>query len=307
MDRWKNNIRTGMMVQTRDNQTLGTVERLHGDGFHVKGEHIRFADVDRVEGNTIFLKEAGARWANLVGGDRTMDRTVNDQGSIRVPVAEERLNVEKRTAQLGEVQVQKHVREENVNIPVELTREEVRVERVDVADRPLRPGDMDNAFQEGTIRVPVRGEEAVVNKEAVVTGEVVINKERTTERQTVSDTVRKEFVDVDEAYNRNRDNFRQHFEQNRARAVGGRTREFTEAESNYRYGVEAAHDQRFRGRNWNEIEPDLRRDWETRRTTTGTTTTTGTATAGRTTTGSTNDGWEVLREEVREGFDRMRR
>src|SRR5436309_1806486 len=52
-------------------------------------------------------------------------------------------------------------------------------------------------FESGTIRVPVRGEEAAVEKEAVVTGEVVVDKERTTERQEVADTVRKERVEVD--------------------------------------------------------------------------------------------------------------
>ena len=57
---------------------------------------------------------------------------------------------------------------------------------------------MADAFQGGTIRVPVRGEEAVVSKEAVVTGEVVIDKEQTTERQQVTDTVRRERVGVDE-------------------------------------------------------------------------------------------------------------
>ena len=46
-------------------------------------------------------------------------------------------------------------------------------------------------------RVPVRGEEAVAQKEAFVTGEVVIDKERRTERQTVTDTVRREEVEVD--------------------------------------------------------------------------------------------------------------
>ena len=53
------------------------------------------------------------------------------------------------------------------------------------------------AFEEGTIRIPLRGEEVVVRKEAVVTGEVVINKERTTERQEITDTVRTQHVEVD--------------------------------------------------------------------------------------------------------------
>jgi uncharacterized protein (TIGR02271 family) len=68
---------------------------------------------------------------------------------------------------------------ERRNMPVELMREEVYVEQHVVPDRPevdLGPG----AFQEGTICVPVRGEEVVVRKRAVLAGEVVVRKQRTT-------------------------------------------------------------------------------------------------------------------------------
>jgi uncharacterized protein (TIGR02271 family) len=112
---------------------------------------------------------------------------------------EEQLNVEKRQGQLGEVQIHKTVDQKQVNVPVELRREEVNVQQRDVQDRPVSAADANTAFQEGTIRVPVRGEEAVVNKQAVVTGEVDINKKVTGEKQTVSDTVRKEQVRVDDS------------------------------------------------------------------------------------------------------------
>ncbi len=129
-----------------------------------------------------------------MSGNR-LDRDERDD-EIRVPVAEERLEVEKRQAELGEVEVRKSVVQEQVSVPVELEHEEVRVEERDLADRPVQAGDQ--VFQEGVIRVPVRGEEAVVEKEAVVTGEVVIDKDRVAERQQVSDTVRRERVEVDE-------------------------------------------------------------------------------------------------------------
>lgn len=118
-------------------------------------------------------------------------------------------------------------------MPIELTREEVRVQKIDVPDRPLRPGEHD-AFKEGTIRVPVRGEEAFVEKQAVVTGEVVIHKERVTERQNVQDTVRKERVEVDRDFEKARPTFMEHFNRNRTRALGSTTCSFEEAEPNYR-------------------------------------------------------------------------
>jgi len=170
-------------------------------------------------------------------------------------------------------------------------REEVHVERVDVADRPIAAGDMPDAFKEGTIRVPVRGEEVVAQKQAFVTGEVVIERERTTETQTVSDTVRKERVEVDENYQKVRDNFRNHFESRRQSATGTATgkRSFDDAEPNYRAGFYAAHDDRYAGREFDEIEPDLRR----------THTSAGTTGSG--------DDWESLRHEIREGWERARR
>ena len=121
-----------------------------------------------------------------------------DTGAIRVPEVEERLEVEKRQRELGEVRIEKRVEERTETVPVELQREEVHVERREVTERPIAAGEQVEAFNEGTIRVPVRGEEAVVSKEAVVTGEVVIDKERTTEREQVSDTVRRTHVEVDE-------------------------------------------------------------------------------------------------------------
>jgi hypothetical protein len=164
-------------------------------------------------------------------------------------------------------------------------REEVHVERREVADRPLGEREAEAAFQEGTIRVPVRGEEAIVSKEAVVTGEVVINKERTTEHQEITDTVRKQRVDIDEDYARARAGFQEHFT-GRQRSVGG-ARTFDEAEGNYRFGYEAGYDDRYAGREFEDIEPDLRRTYEG-----------GTSRRG--------DSWEQLREEIREGWRRAR-
>jgi uncharacterized protein (TIGR02271 family) len=87
---------------------------------------------------------------------------------------------------------------------VTLRREEVHVERRETSERPLRPGEAQDAFQEETIQVPLRGEQAVAHKEAVVTGEVVVDKAQTAERGEVSGTVRREHVHVDEDQPRTR-------------------------------------------------------------------------------------------------------
>ncbi len=248
-----------------------------------------------------------------VGTSQTSSqRRATDANEVAIPVAEERLNVQTREAELGEVQVHKSVIQEQVSVPVELEREEVHVQQRDIADRPVQAGDQ--LFQEGTIRVPVRGEEAVVSKEAVVTGEVVIGKERTTERQTVSDTVRRERVEVDENYNQYRNDFQQHFTQRQSSMQGqgqGQTRSWEEAEPNYQYGYATARDARYQGREFDDVEPDLRRDYETRFSGSGTAGSAGSMTGGTSgTTGGTSggggDAWQHLREEIREGWTRAR-
>jgi uncharacterized protein (TIGR02271 family) len=274
MDR-STQIQEGMPVYAEGGQQLGTIERLHGDGFHVAGQHYGRDSVLRVEHNRVYVRGTGV----AEGSDTRTDQA---EGAMRVPVAEERLNVGKRDAALGEVQVRKTVTEEQQTVPVTLRREEVTVQERDVADRPLRAGE--EAFTEGTIRVPVRGEEAVVAKEAVVTGEVVIDKTRTAEERQVSDTVRKQRVDVDENYSQARAGFEQEFQ---TRAQGGQ-RTFEQAEPNYRAGFAAAHDERYTDRAFEDAEPELRREYETSATRTG------------------GDGWEQLREEVRSGWNRAR-
>jgi len=262
------------------------------------------------------------------GADRT--RRTADSGEVRVPVAEEQLRVGKREVELGEVEVRKTVTTEEQSVPVELRREEVHVEQVDTADRPATGQDL---FQEGTIRVPIRGEEAVVSKEAVVTGEVVIDKEMETERQNVSGTVRREHVEVDRDYDQHRDNFRQHYTGRQGQTAGTQyaSRSWEEAEPNYQYGYATARSGQYGGRSFEESEAELRADYRRRFSgqdtmTGGMSGSTGTGASTTRTTGSTgstgmsqtsgsrwssdqhfDDEWQHLREEIREGYNRVRR
>jgi len=181
------NIKRGMTVYTADNQSLGTVDDVNDSYFMANGQQYPLNGGYRVEDRNIYL--TGNANANYAG---------TDQSNMKVPVYGEQLNVEKRQGELGEVQIHKTVSQEQVNVPVELRREEVSVDQRDVNSRPVEAGEAAQAFKEGTIRVPVRGEEAVVNKQAVVTGEVNINKNVKAEQQTISDTVRREQVKVDD-------------------------------------------------------------------------------------------------------------
>ena len=273
----KGKLRKGLRIFGDGDRDYGTVDRYDDQYVYVGERRIPYDAFERMDKDRLYVGQTGSRYF-------AADARATDEASIRVPVVEERLEVGKQEVELGEVQVHKTVETEQVSIPVDLMREEVHVNRVDVTDRPVATGDMANAFKEGTIRVPVRGEEAIVTKEAFVTGEVVIDRYRRTEQQTVSDTVRREHVEVDENYQKVRDNFRQHFA--RGRGKGGKP-PFDEAESTYRTGFLAASDERFRGREFDDAEPELRRDWES--------------------SGSRGGaGWEHLREEIREGWTHAR-
>lgn len=273
----KGKLRRGLRIFGADNREYGTIDRYDDQYAYVGERRIPVSAFERMDQDRLYLGAEGRRYFD------TADRSAGS-GEVRVPVHEERLQVGKEQAELGSVDIRKSVETEQVSVPVELRHEEVTVDRVDVKDRPVAAGEADDLFQEGTIRVPVRGEQAVVEKEAIVTGEVVVDKQAQTERQTVSDTVRKEHVDVDENYRRDRAALEQHFNARRG-AAGATTnaRTFADAEPHYRRGYEAAHDERYAGRDFADVEPDLQR-----------------AHTG-------GESWEHLREEVREGFDRGRR
>lgn len=116
-------------------------------------------------------------------------------GEERIPIVEERLSVGKRTTAHGRVRVRSYVVETPVQERVALREEHVSIERRPVAP-PVAAGD--DAFRERTIEATESGEEAVVGKEARVTEEVVVRKTADERTETVSDTVRRTEVEVED-------------------------------------------------------------------------------------------------------------
>jgi uncharacterized protein (TIGR02271 family) len=111
-------------------------------------------------------------------------------------VGEERLRVGKREVDRGGVRVRSYVVEEPVHEEVSLREERVHVER-----RPAsgQVGAGEDVFREQTIELSERGEEAVVSKDTVVTGEVAISKAAEKRTESIDDTVRRTEVDVDDS------------------------------------------------------------------------------------------------------------
>jgi uncharacterized protein (TIGR02271 family) len=122
--------------------------------------------------------------------------TGRGQEGARVELREEQVKVGKRQVEAGGIRLRKIVRTETVNQPVELQREEIVVERVPGKETTERGERSGKDFREEDIFIPLRREEAVVQKESRVREEVRVTKKAETERQTVSEQVRKEDIEV---------------------------------------------------------------------------------------------------------------
>ena len=184
---------------------------------------------------------------------------VNRERETVLPVVREDVQVGKREVERGGVRVFSHVTEQPVEQQVQLREEHARVERRP-ADRPATDEDL-TTFKEGTIEVRERAEEPVVSKRARVVEEVVVGKETTERTETVRDSVRRSDVEVQpvaQARTTTDSAYKSHFE-NEYGATGAPYDDYAPA---YQYGNRLFSDERFRGRDWSDIESDVRQDWE---------------------------------------------
>jgi len=218
----------------------------------------------------------------------TGKRTDNAAEGSAIPVVDEELQVGKRRILRGGVRVYSRVVERPVEESIDLTEDHVRVERRPV-DRPVTDADLRN--REGNvIEVQEFAEEAVVGKTARVVEEVVVGKETTHRTENVRDSVRHTEVEVEQlpgnqgasGTNAGYDDtdFRRDF-QTRYGSSGG---SYDDYAPSYRYGYEMANDPRYRGRSFDEVEPQLRSDYGNR---------------------YPNSTWEKIKDSVRYGWDKV--
>lgn len=182
-------------------------------------------------------------------------------GEEVIPVVEEQLRVGKREVQQGGVRVYSRVTERPVEERVSLREERVSVERRPV-NRPI--SDTDAAFRERAIEATETAEEAVVDKQARVVEEIAVRKEAQQRTETVRDTVRRTDVEV----------------QQMPGQAAGATSDYSDA-----FATELAADERYRGREWTAMEPDVRRSFEQR---------------------YPQSKWDQYRDRVRTGWERSR-
>lgn len=134
-------------------------------------------------------RNAGAREFATRSGARDDGKT---DEMIR---SEERLRVGTEEQEVGHARLRKVVVTEDVKTSVPVSHEEVRVVR-----EPIREGDRTRAnIGEEQTEVTLHAEKAVVSKESVPVERVRLETEKVTETQEVSDTVRKEQIEFDDA------------------------------------------------------------------------------------------------------------
>ncbi len=144
-----------------------------------------------IDGN----KQAADAGTPVYGGGSNATSDVVREGTT-IPIIEENLVVGKRDVDRGGVRVYSHVVETPVATDVTLHDEFINVERRFV-DRPATAADF-AAGAGKTIELNATGEEAVIGKTARVVEEVVVGKEGSQRTETVSDSVRKTEVEVEE-------------------------------------------------------------------------------------------------------------
>lgn len=155
-------------------------------------------------------------------------------GKQVVPVVEERIQVGKRQILTGGIRLHSYVTQKPVQADVQLREEHVTVERRPT-NRPVTA--TDQPFQERNVEVTETAEQPVVSKEARVVEEVVVGKTAQQRTHTVRDTVKRTDVQVEK--------------------VGPDQPQFAD-----RFVSQITGDERYRGKDWNSLEPDVRRSFE---------------------------------------------
>jgi len=166
-------------TETRTDTT--TTTGMAGTGMTGRADTDRDGVYDDVEGRTV--------------GHDTSGPTTDDA----MTRSEERLNVGTARGEVGRARLRKFVVSENVTQTVPVTREEVRVEREPITDANVDRALDGPAISEEEHEVVLHAERPVVEKEAVPVERVRLDKETVTDQETVSDSVRKEQIEMEGA------------------------------------------------------------------------------------------------------------
>jgi len=203
-------IDPGATVEAADGP-LGTVEEVFvspktGEMTHLVVRRAGTAERLTIPASAIaeipsrFTVRLGMRRDELHGMASGAQSESRNGAQIRVPVLEERLMVEKRPIELGEIRLHKTVETFEEIAHQDILEEDVIIERVPV-NRPLdEPAEshMDGDW----LVVPIMEEVLVVQKRLMLTEEIRIKKRQVTKQYEVREQLRREHIDVEDATTR---------------------------------------------------------------------------------------------------------
>ncbi len=138
--------------------------------------------------------DTGLPEGDLPAGGVASETPRGSVGERDVVRSEEELAVGKRDVEAGQARLRKWGETEPVAMDVELQRETARVTREPI-DEPVSGTEIG----EEEVEVPLRAEQPVVEKQTVAKERVGLETDVETETETVSEELRKERVDVDDA------------------------------------------------------------------------------------------------------------
>jgi uncharacterized protein (TIGR02271 family) len=194
-------VTTGMFGTKQSFVPIGGARR-EGDGMTVPFDKATVKDAPKVDPDgrlsgrdeQELYRHYGMEYGGAVGRDVSGPTT--DDAMTR---SEEELRVGTAERETGRARLRKYVVEDEVTKTVPVRREEVRVEREPITDANVGDAKDGPAISEEEHEVLLHEEEPVVNKRAVPKERVRLDKVAHTEERRVSDTLRKEEIEVDEA------------------------------------------------------------------------------------------------------------
>lgn len=167
-------------------------DRIKGAPNNEAGEPLSPADEQELYAYYGLTSTAG----RVTTGDvETPSRAADVDSGEYLTRSEEQLHVGTEKVQTGRARLRKVVVTEQQTVTVPVTREEVRVVR-----EPIAPGDtVDATIGEAASDVVLTEERVVVSKETVPVEKVRLATETVTEQQEVTEAVRKEQIEFDDA------------------------------------------------------------------------------------------------------------
>lgn len=255
------------VADARVDEAIRIMERHHPVDVNDRSRYWRESGWDRFNESAEYLSadqirrdhtRYGATAETSRRGTDQMGRTERVDEDVDIPIVEEDVKVGKRQIERG-VRVRTYMVERPVEEQVTLEETHVNVERRPT-NRPATQTDLERA-QGGSFEVTETSEEVVVDKQARVTEEVHISKERERHTETVRDTARRTEVEVERTDDRPRGEYDRMFRDHYNSTYANTGRDYTVYAPAYQYGERLSADQRYANRSWNDVEPSARRDW----------------------------------------------